>query len=294
MYQNAEELLKLCGENNKPISEIAIEREIQNSGLERNVLIDKMKNALEIMKNSAAAGLNEPLISLSGMTGGNSNKIRTYVENGKTVCGDTVNTAMARALSTSELNASMGKIVAAPTAGASGILPAALITTAEKFNLSDDVLVSGLFTATAIGQIIAINATISGAEGGCQAECGAGAAMAAAAIVEMMGASPERALSAAGLAIVHVLGLVCDPVGGLVEYPCVFRNASGVINAMISADMALAGVNTLLPFDDVVEAMRNVGRSLNYTLRETGLGGLAATCTGKLLKSKYIDSLYNK
>ena len=169
---------------------------------------------------------------------------------------------MAKAFSTSEVNASMGKIVAAPTAGASGILPSAILSAQEKLNLTDDDLIKGLFTAAGIGEIIAKNATISGAEGGCQAECGAAAAMAAGAIVEMAGGSPEAALNAAGFALTNILGLVCDPIAGLVEYPCALRNASGVVNAFISADMALADVQSIVPFDEVVEAMYKVGKAM--------------------------------
>lgn len=195
---------------------------------------------------------------------------------------------MAMALSTSEVNASMGKIVAAPTAGASGILPSALFTAKEKFNLSDDDMINGLFTAAGIGEIVAKNATISGAYGGCQAECGVAAAMAAAAIVEMLGGSPETCLHASSISLINIMGLVCDPIAGLVEFPCAFRNASGVVNALISADLALAGIKSLVPFDEVVEAMYRVGKSLPDTLKETALGGLAATPTGENFKGRIL------
>ena len=200
--------------------------------------------------------------------------------------GDLIISAMAKALSTSEVNASMGRIVAAPTAGASGIVPAALLSAQEKLNLSDEDTILGLFAAAGIGEIVAKNATISGAEGGCQAECGVAAAMAAGAIVEMAGGSPEEVFHAASFSIVNVMGLVCDPIGGLVEYPCALRNASGVINAMISADLALAGVKSLVPFDEVVDAMYKVGKMLPDALKETALGGVATTPTGEALRRR--------
>ena len=193
---------------------------------------------------------------------------------------------MAKALSTSEVNASMGKIVAAPTAGAAGIIPAALLTVKERFDLSDEDLINGLFTAAGIGLIRAKNATISGAEGGCQAECGSASAMVAAAIVELLGGDVDQALNAASFALINVMGLVCDPVAGLVEFPCIFRNASGVINALISADLALAGVKSLIPFDEVVEAMYKVGKTMPEALRETALGGVADTLTGREVKKR--------
>lgn len=175
----------------------------------------------------------------------------------------------------------MGKIVAAPTAGASGIIPAAFTSVQNKLNLDDDTMIKGLLTASQIGGIIAMNATISGAEGGCQAETGAASAMAAAALVEIMGGSVEQSLHAASFAIMNVLGLVCDPIAGLVEFPCALRNASGVTNSIISCDLAMAGVKSIIPFDEVVMSMFEVGNSLPASLRETALGGLANTPTGR-------------
>ena len=184
------------------------------------------------------------------------------------------------------VNASMGRICAAPTAGASGIIPATLITVAESLNIPEEALIDALFTASGIGEIIAKNATLSGAEGGCQAECGAAAAMSAAAIVEMAGGTAEMSLHAAATALKNIMGLICDPIAGLVEAPCAKRNASGSINAMLSADLALAGVESIIPFDEVVEAMYKVGKSLSFELRETALGGIAATETGKRINKQ--------
>ncbi|OLS02976.1 L-serine ammonia-lyase, iron-sulfur-dependent, subunit alpha [Tissierella creatinophila] len=288
MFNKAEEILEVCKLENKSISDIIIEKEIEHLGLTRQQLIEKMRESLEVMKHSATEALEKEVKSVSGLTGGNSKKIEDYKKKGKTLSGDLINSAMAKAFSTSEVNASMGKIVAAPTAGASGILPSAFLSAKEKLNLSDDDLIKGLFTAGGVGEIIAKNATISGAEGGCQAECGSAAAMAAAAIVEMAGGSVEDSFNAASFALTNIMGLVCDPIAGLVEYPCALRNASGVVNALISADMALAKVESLVPFDEVVEAMYKVGKALPESLRETALGGLAATPTGKRCSKKIL------
>lgn len=263
-----------------------MEKEKSTSNLPVEDILKKMEYALDVMKESATAALNKEIISVSGLTGGDSKKVEVYRKSNKTLSGIFINSAMAKALSTSEVNASMGRIVAAPTAGASGILPSAMLSAKEKLDLTDEDLVNGLFTAAGIGEIVAKNATVSGAEGGCQAECGVAAAMAAGAIVEMAGGTPEQALDAASFAIINILGLVCDPIGGLVEYPCALRNASGVVNAFISADLALAGVKSLVPFDEVVDTMYKVGKALPESLRETALGGLAVAPTAQKLTKR--------
>ena len=283
MFNKAVEVLEQCKNENKRISDIVMERDILSLEITREELILKMEEVLNVMKSSALEALDKDIMSVSGLTGGNSKKIEDYKNNSKTLSGDFINSAMAKAFSTSEVNASMGRVVAAPTAGASGIMPSAILSAQEKLNLTDDDMIRGLFTAAGIGEICAKNATISGAEGGCQAECGVAAAMAAGAIVEMAGGSPEASFVAASFALTNIMGLVCDPIGGLVEYPCALRNASGVVNAFISADMALAGVQSLVPFDEVVEAMYAVGKSMPESLRETALGGLAVTPTAKKL-----------
>jgi L-serine dehydratase len=286
MFNKAEELLKLCNEKNKKISEIVMEKELKSSDISQDELMNRMKETLQVMKTSATSALDKEVISVSGLTGGDSKKVEEYRNSGKTLTGDLIISAMAKALSTSEVNASMGRIVAAPTAGASGIVPSALLSAGQKLDLTDDDLLMGLFTSAGIGEIIAKNATVSGAEGGCQAECGSAAAMAAAAIVEMAGGTPEASFNAAAFALVNIMGLVCDPIGGLVEYPCALRNASGVVNALISADLALSGVKSLVPFDEVVEAMYKVGKLLPESLRETALGGVAITPTGENLRRR--------
>lgn len=288
MFNKAEEIIQECKTQNKSISQVIIEKEMEQLNLSYEELFEKMRESLEVMKHSANEALEKEVQSVSGLTGGNSKKLQDYKNKGDTLSGEFLVAAMAKAFSTSEVNASMGKIVAAPTAGASGIIPSAFLSMQEKLDLSDDDLVRGLFTAAGVGEIIAKNATISGAEGGCQAECGSAAAMAASALVEMAGGSPEDSFHAASFALTNIMGLVCDPIAGLVEYPCALRNSSGVVNAFISADMALAKVQSLVPFDEVVEAMSKVGKALPESLRETALGGLAATTTGKMYSKKIL------
>ncbi|WP_077370022.1 L-serine ammonia-lyase, iron-sulfur-dependent, subunit alpha [Anaerosalibacter sp. Marseille-P3206] len=288
MYNHGKDLIELCNEKNKKIFEIVLEKESSVASLPEEEIRNMMSENLKVMIESSSYALTNKVKSVSGLIGGEAMKIEEYKKNNKTICGETINTAMAKALSTSEINASMGKIVAAPTAGAAGILPGAILTAKEKFDLSDDDLVNGLLTASGIGEIVAKNATVSGAYGGCQAECGVAAAMAAAAIVEMLGGTPKACLNASSFALINIMGLVCDPIAGLVEFPCALRNASGVVNALISADLALAGIECLVPFDEVVEAMYKVGKSLPDTLKETALGGLAATPTGEHWKNKIL------
>lgn len=286
LFDSAQELLEKCINENKTISQIVIEKEMDKEKITYSILMKKMNKTLNVMKKSSTSALYTEIISVSGLTGGDSKKIEKYKESGRSLTGNTIISAMAKALSTSEVNASMGKIVAAPTAGASGILPAALLTASDKLSSTDEELIFGLFTAAGIGEIIAKNATVSGAEGGCQAECGSASAMATAAVVEMAGGSPEESLHAASFALISIMGLICDPIAGLVEYPCALRNASGVVNALTSADLALAGVKSLVPFDEVVEAMYEVGKMLPEALRETALGGLATTPTGRCINRR--------
>lgn len=283
--KNGEELIKICAKENINIYDFAIKEEMTESGLSRDDVYKKMEDNLKIMESSGLAGINKKVLSVSGLIGGDAKKMYEYSK-GKTLSGSAMTKAMAYALSTSEFNASMGKIVAAPTAGASGILPAVFLIMREDHGMTRDDLVKGLFTASAIGGIIAQNATISGAEGGCQAECGSASAMAAGAVVEMIGGSPEDALNAGAIVFKNILGLVCDPVAGLVEIPCAKRNASGAVSALTAADMSLAGIKSKIPFDEAVGAMYKIGKSLPESLRETGIGGLAGTKTAKRLSKK--------
>ncbi|MBE5771760.1 MAG: L-serine ammonia-lyase, iron-sulfur-dependent, subunit alpha [Clostridiales bacterium] len=257
------------------LAEAARRGEMKNSGLSREEIDRRMEEALLVMRQSAEKGFDENLKSMSGMTGGQAAKLHAAVESGKTSGGHYLGRAAARALAIAECNAAMGKIVAAPTAGACGILPAALLTLQEEYDLSDEALVDGLLVAAAVGQVIAVRASISGAQGGCQAECGSAAAMAAAALTYLRGGSARQSADACAFALMNVMGLVCDPVGGLVEVPCVYRNASGVAGAFIAADLALAGIPCPLNPDEVIDAMKAVGEQLPPALRETGEGGCA-------------------
>ncbi len=279
MFRNAEELLALCEKRSCAISEIILERECAVTETPKGEVYKKLREHLEVMRGAAEAAREKPLKTRGGLISGDAKKLYDYARKESTVCGTAFVLAMSRSLSCLEVNASMGKICAAPTAGSSGILPAAIISVAEKFSLPEEKLLKGLLTASGIGMIIDSGATLSGACGGCQAECGSAAAMAAAAIVEMLGGAPAAALDAAAIALKNVMGLVCDPVGGLVESPCSKRNASGTANAMLSADLALAGIKSAIFFDEVVGAMAKVGRMMPHELRETSLGGLAATKT---------------
>lgn len=281
MYNNGKELLAICREQRIPIWEAALVDEMEQTEASREEIMSRTALALRVMQSS----IQDPGEgrTMGGLIGGEYRKVKAYKERGKTLTGETANRAMMRALACSQSNASMGRICAAPTAGSSGILPAALITGAEELACGEEEMLRGILTAAAIGKIIVQNATVAGAEGGCQAECGAAAAMAAAALVEMAGGAPEQALHAAAIAIKNIMGLICDPIAGLVESPCSKRNASGVLNAMSSADLALAGVESIIPFDEVVDAMYAVGLAMHPDFKETARGGIAVSPTGKAL-----------
>ena len=286
MYNYGYELLQLTEQYNLKISEIVIKKECEISELPEEELRQRMKSRLNVMLDSAKISIENDIKSVGGIIGGDAKKVESYRKSGKTISGDSINKAMARALSCSEVNAAMGRICAAPTAGSCGIIPATIITAGEVLGANEDEMVNALFTSAGIGEIIAKNATLSGAEGGCQAECGSASAMAAAAMVEMAGGTPQMSLHAAAIALKNIMGLICDPIAGLVEAPCAKRNASGAANAMLSADLALAGVESIIPFDEVVEAMYKVGKALPSELRETALGGVATTKTGKEIKKR--------
>lgn len=279
-FIDGKELLTLCEAHQLPISEVMIQREMAlfNKGYE--TVMAQMGHSYDIMKNSVHKALTEDLVSMGGLLGGESKKIYNRQARGQSVCGELMSKAISYAVGVLEVNSSMGLIVAAPTAGSSGVIPGVFIALQEAFNLSDEAMIKALFNAGAVGYIITRNATVSGAEGGCQAEVGAASAMAAAAVCELMGGSPEACLDAASTALTNILGLVCDPIAGLVEAPCQKRNAMGVSNALISAEMALCGIKHIIPFDETVSAMYKVGKSMPSELRETAMGGVAATPTG--------------
>lgn len=291
--RSAIEMIEICKENNISLSEYAIAREMEDKDISRETLFSYMHTTLEVMREGATLGREQAVYSLSGLIGGDAHKLQQYLANGKPLMGAGIIKAMAMALSSSEVNGSMGKIVACPTAGSCGILPAVILTAGELLNKTDDELVQALFASSAVGMIIGMNATFAGAEGGCQAECGSAAAMAAAAVVEMMGGTPEMSFNAGAIVFKNVLGLVCDPVAGLVEIPCAKRNASGAISALTTADLVMAGVDSKIPFDDALSAMYKVGRSLPEELRETALGGVAITPTGLKLNEKVFGKTNN-
>lgn len=284
--KNGAELLESCSKKDISIWEYTIKYETDESCASEDKVFERMRKNLNVMIEASEYGLNNKITSVSGLIGGDAFKLEEYIKCGHTLSGDFMAKAMARALSCSEVNAAMGKIVAAPTAGSCGILPAVIITAGEKLKKTQDDMVKALFTASGIGILIAQNATLSGAEGGCQAECGSASAMGAAAVTEMMGGSPQMALNAAAIVIKNVLGLVCDPIAGLVEVPCAKRNVSGAVNALTAADLTMAGIKSRIPFDDVISAMYKVGKQLPCSLRETAEGGLAVTETGLKLKKQ--------
>lgn len=285
-FNTAEELLEICKKENKPISEIMRLREIIYGDANADEVDARMKKSLDIMRDSAHKPLTKVVKSIGGMIGGEANKLEKRRADGKSICGNVLTKALIYSQAVLEVNASMGVIVAAPTAGSAGVLPAVLLALEEEFDLSEETVLKGLFTAGAIGCLLMKNASVSGAEAGCQAEIGSAAAMASAAAAEMMGGTPEQCLDAASITISNMLGLVCDPIAGLVEMPCQSRNAAGASNALTSAEMALAGIKAAVPFSEMSDAMYRVGKGLPSELRETALGGCAATPTGCGLKCK--------
>ena len=281
-YASFDELLIAAAEHGS-LGKAALACEASESETPVAELRARMGASLGVMRDAVEAGLAGRAKSLSGLVGGDAAKV---LASQRGPLGGVFADVMAAALATGEVNAAMGRIVAAPTGGASGVLPAVLLMVGAEYDASESQLVDALFAAAGIGAVIATRATLSGAEGGCQAEIGSGSAMAAAAAVELAGGTPAEAGHAAALALQGQLGLVCDPVGGLVEIPCVFRNATGAAVALSAAEMALAGVAFPIPFDQVVDAMGLVGRSLPPSLRETALGGLAVTPCGRELAAQ--------
>lgn len=283
MYKSIEELVNTANEEGTTISEITLMDQAFSMECSQEQIIERMAFQYEVMKSAVENGLNPNIRSTSGLTGGDAYRLKVVRDEEKTLCGSFFSGALMRAVSVAEVNASMGRIVASPTAGSCGILPGAIITMQKERNLSDDVCVKALLTASAIGMVIAKNASLSGAEGGCQAECGSAAAMAAGALVELAGGTPEQISNAVAIAIKNILGLVCDPVAGLVEIPCIKRNAAGVANAIVAAEMALADIKSAIPADEVIVAMKQVGDKMSSSLKETAEGGLAKTPTAERL-----------
>lgn len=285
-YNSVKELVDAAAENNCRISELCLRDQAKKMGLSEEKIYKNMEKCFDIMCESAEWGEQKGRKSTSGLTGEEGYLMKQYAENDGGLMGRPMSRAVSRALAVSNCNAAMGKIVATPTAGSCGILPGCLITAYRDRNISKKDIVMSIFTAGAFGMIVATKACIAGAQGGCQAECGSASGMAAAALVEIMGGTPQMCADALAIAIANQEGLVCDPVAGLVEIPCIKRNASGVVIAFSSADMVLAGIEAKIPADECIDAMREVGDALSRDLKETATGGLAATPTGKRLRQQ--------
>ncbi len=280
IFRTVRELVELAEKENKKISEIMIEREMQVMNKSRDEVIEQMDKNLQVMEEAVEKGL-RGVTSVSGLTGGDAVLLQDYIAKGDTLSGTLLLDAVSKAMATNEVNAAMGRICATPTAGSAGVVPGTLFAVKNKLNPTRMQMIEYLFTAGAFGYVVANNAFISGAAGGCQAEIGSASGMAAAAIVEMAGGTPSQSAHAMAITLKNMLGLVCDPVAGLVEVPCIKRNAMGAANALLGADMALAGVTSRIPCDEVIEAMFRVGQMMPTALKETAQGGLAATPTGR-------------
>ncbi|NHN32523.1 L-serine ammonia-lyase, iron-sulfur-dependent, subunit alpha [Paenibacillus agricola] len=289
-FSTLAQLTELCEERQLRISEVMLEEQAAETGRSAQHEFQKMHEYYQIMKQAVEKGLTEDTTSRSGLTGKDAQRVMSYLSEQESCLGVEACETMAYALAVSEVNASMGRIIATPTAGSCGIIPGVFVRSQQRFQWSDEHMVMGLFSAGAIGFVIANNSFISGAEGGCQAEVGSAIAMAAGAMVELRGGTPAQAIHAVGLALKNSLGLICDPVGGLVEIPCIVRNGFGAVTALAAADMALAGVRSVIPSDEVVHVMLEVGSAMPEKHRETAKGGLAQTPTGK----KIMDQLHQQ
>ncbi|MDO5375658.1 MAG: L-serine ammonia-lyase, iron-sulfur-dependent, subunit alpha [Staphylococcus rostri] len=285
MFKSVEELIAKCEAEGKAIHEVMLEQEMTVTGMTREEVYANMDRNLTTMENAVAEGL-EGVTSKTGLTGGDAVLMQRYIASGRSLAGDLVLDAISKAVATNEVNAAMGKICATPTAGSAGVVPGVLFALKDKLQLDRQGMLNFLLTAGAFGFVVANNASISGAAGGCQAEVGSASAMAAAAIVEAAGGTPQQSAEGFAICMKNMLGLVCDPVAGLVEVPCVKRNAAGASNAIVSADMALAGITSRIPTDEVIDAMYRIGQTMPVALRETGRGGLAGTPTGQRLKQQ--------
>ncbi|AEW66488.1 L-serine ammonia-lyase, iron-sulfur-dependent, subunit alpha [Staphylococcus aureus] len=287
MFDSIRETIDYAVENNMSFADIMVKEEMELSGKSRDEVRAQMKQNLDVMRDAVIKGTTgDGVESVTGYTGHDAAKLRDYNETHHALSGYEMIDAVKGAIATNEVNAAMGIICATPTAGSSGTIPGALFKLEKTHDLIEEQMIDFLFTSALFGRVVANNASVAGATGGCQAEVGSASAMAAAAAVAIFGGSPEASGHAMALAISNLLGLVCDPVAGLVEIPCVMRNAIGSGNALISADLALAGIESRIPVDEVIEAMDKVGRNLPASLRETGLGGLAGTPTGEAIKRK--------
>lgn len=272
---DAATFVQTCRERSITLGAVMLERETTLREEEASVLWERMRENWKIMRNSALQAIERPIASMGGLIGGEANQMFRTRERAQMALGGLARNAMMHAMSVMEVNASMGLIVAAPTAGASGVLPGVLLALEKEYGFSEEELIDALFCAGAIGFLINQGATLAGAEGGCQAEVGSAAGMAAAATVQLLGGTPAQAVDAASIALINLMGLVCDPVRGLVESPCQLRNAQGAVTALNSAELVLSGVHAPAPLDQIIPIVYQVGQSLSPALRETAMGGLA-------------------
>lgn len=280
-FTTGKELLNICNTDGIKISEAMLLRETEISGLSRKEILNGLSVSWEIMKSSAKKAVKHAVPSMGGLIGGEASKLYKRFVDKKNISGNLLGKAIIYSMGVMEVNASMGLIVAAPTAGSSGVIPGLFTAMYEEYNLSDELMFRALLNAGAVGYLVMRNASVAGAEGGCQAEIGTACAMAASGISELMDGTPEMSLNAAAIAFANILGLVCDPVGGLVESPCQTRNAMGVSNALVSAELTLAGIKNIIPFDEMVQVVYSVGKGLPFELRESALGGIAAAASAK-------------
>ncbi|MCQ6265755.1 L-serine ammonia-lyase, iron-sulfur-dependent, subunit alpha [Fictibacillus sp. WQ 8-8] len=294
MFRNVAELVELAEAKECKISDIMIEQEMEFTGRTKDEIISQMDRNLKVMEEAVERGITEDVKSHSGLTGGDAILLQNYLKSGKSLSGEFMLDAVSKAIATNEVNAAMGTICATPTAGSAGVVPGTLFALKDKLNPTREQMVAFLFASGAFGFVVANNASISGAAGGCQAEVGSATGMAAAAIVELAGGTPSQSAEAMAIALKNMLGLVCDPVAGLVEVPCVKRNAMGASNAIVAADMALAGIKSRIPCDEVIDAMYKIGQSMPTALKETAQGGLAATPTARELEAKIFGIALDK
>ncbi|MDD2561792.1 MAG: L-serine ammonia-lyase, iron-sulfur-dependent, subunit alpha [Eubacteriales bacterium] len=283
MFNSIQELVALAQDGGVPLWQVMLTQEEEATGRGQDDILEEMAGNYRVMKEAAHAGI-LGVTTHSGLCGGDARRLYDYLQKGSVLTDSTLLKAVCYAIATNEVNAAMGRVCATPTAGSAGVLPGVMLAMQEKRSLPDSAIVRHLFTAGAVGFVIANRAGISGAAGGCQAEIGSASAMAAAAVTELAGGTPGQAAHAMALALKNMLGLVCDPLAGLVEVPCIKRNAAGAANALVTAEMALAGIESKVPWDEVIEAMRQIGRTMPISFKETAQGGLATTPTGEAWK----------
>ncbi len=288
-YTSVSDLVKLAEHSGISIGEMVLHDQARQQDLPVEKFIALMSERLQIMRQSVETGLRSEELSISSLSGTSAAKMHIASISSKTICGPILSKMLAKALAVVEVNARMGQVVAAPTAGSCGLLPAVILTLAVELQLSEKEAILGLFTASGLGLVVANCATVAGAEGGCQAVCGSAAAMAAGAAIAMMGGNPRQVANAFAIALKNSLGLICDPVGGLVEVPCIKRNAISVANAMAASDMSLAGIESAIPADEVIAAMKSIGDMMPIALKETSTGGLAMTPTGQKIAEKMVE-----